>query len=31
MDRVVEALDGLGPVEGFLEIVRRLVSEPEGP
>ena len=27
LDRVVEALDDLGPVEEFLEIARRLVAE----
>ena len=27
LDRVVEALDGLGPVEEFFEIARRLVAE----
>jgi uncharacterized protein YutE (UPF0331/DUF86 family) len=27
LDRVVEALDDLGPVEAFLEVVRRVVAE----
>jgi uncharacterized protein YutE (UPF0331/DUF86 family) len=30
MDRVVEALDDLGPVERFLEILRGLAREAEG-
>jgi uncharacterized protein YutE (UPF0331/DUF86 family) len=31
MARVVEALDDLGPIEHFLQIVRRLLSEAAGP
>ena len=29
LDRVVEAIDRLGPIEGFVEIVRRMESETE--
>ncbi len=31
LDRVVEALDDLGPIEGFLEVARQLVADLPNP
>lgn len=31
LDRVVEALDDLGPVEDFLRVARQLAADPSNP